>query len=475
VPNFNPHKTYTQSAAASPGIEDSFEVNLSNNTGTSSYPQLAVSGINVYVVWEDTSSASGSFDIFFKRSMDNGQTFGDIINISNNTGNSINPQLAVMGNNISVVWEDEITSNQFNNTYKNNDNSGILYVTTTDNGKTFGDIINISNNNNSADNKTAVNPQLAVSGSNISVAWEEYSQDQNGDVIFKRSTDNGKTFGDIINLSNNTGNSINPQLAVSGNNIYAVWSDNSAGDYDIFLSRSADGGGNFSKRSNLSIVVGNSLTPTIAVSGDNVFVSWRDFIIGSQARAEILYTKSHDNGNTFDKIINLSNSTGPSLYPQLIAFGNNVYLIWEDATPGNNDIFFVRSGDNGDTFDKIINLSNSRGNSVFAHMAVYGDNVYVVWSDDDHHERQGEGQVFNATTMHNAPNQEENSDIFFSKSNNEGATFSDVKKLSDGKGESVFPSIVASRSNVFIVWSKYDILGNTTAPGNSDIVFTRRI
>jgi hypothetical protein len=457
-------------------VGSSFEVNLSNNTGTSSYPQLAVSGINVYVIWEDTSSASGSFDIFFKRSTDNGKAFGDIINLSNNTGNSINPQLAVSGSNISVVWEDEITNNPFNNTYNNNDNSGILYAASTDNGKTFGDIINLSNNNNSADNKTAVNPQLAVSGSNISVAWEEYSQGQNGDVIFKRSTDNGQTFGDIINLSNNTGNSINPQLAVSGNNIYAVWSDNSAGDYDIFLSRSADGGGNFSKRTNLSIVVGNSLTPTIAVSGDNVFVAWRDFIIGSQARAEILYTKSNDNGNTFDKIINLSNSTGPSLYPQLIAFGNNVYLIWEDATPGNSEIFFVRSADNGDTFDRKINLSDSRGNSVFAHMAVYGDNVYVVWSDDDDddYERHGEGQVFNATTMHGNM-QEENSDIFFSKSNNEGATFSDVKKLSDGKGESVFPSIVASRSNVFIVWSKHDISGNTAAPGNSEIVFTRRI
>ena len=480
APNINMQKTYAQPSKflfSQPDSKDSFELNLSNNTGTSTYPQVAVSGINLYVVWEDTSSVGGSFDIFFKRSTDNGRTFGDAINLSNNTGNSINPQLAVSGSNISVVWEDRITNP--NNRTHVHDNGVILYTSSIDNGRTFGDTINLSNDNNNNfvnTTTTSVNPHIAVSGSNISIVWVDYSYGENGDILHRASTDNGRTFGDTINVSNNTGNSVDPQLAVSGTNIYAVWSDDSAGDYDIFFSRSSDSGGNFSKRTNLSIVVGNSLTPTIAVSGNNVFVAWRDFVIGSAVRAEILYTKSNDNGNTFDKIVNLSNSTGPSLYPQLIAFDNNVYLLWEDATSGNSDIFFVRSADNGDTFDRKINLSHSKGNSVFAQMAAYGGNVYVVWSDDDTQEVE-EGQVSNATTMtrHSMMTHETNSDIFFSKSNNEGSTFSDVKKLSDGEGESVFPGVVASRSNVFIVWSKYDVSSNSTSPGNSEIIFTRRI
>ena len=69
-------------------------INLSNNAGFSIEPQIAASGNNVYVTWEDTTPAGSNLDIFFAASNNNGTSFGTPINLSNNTGFSQIPQIA---------------------------------------------------------------------------------------------------------------------------------------------------------------------------------------------------------------------------------------------------------------------------------------------------------------------------------------------------------------------------------------------
>ena len=81
-------------------------INLSNNTGDSRDPQIAASGNNVYVTWEDDDTPAGNNDIFFRASNNNGTSFGPPINLSNNTGFSFDPQIAASGNNVYVTWED---------------------------------------------------------------------------------------------------------------------------------------------------------------------------------------------------------------------------------------------------------------------------------------------------------------------------------------------------------------------------------
>src|SRR5215211_788902 len=133
--------------------------NLSNSTGNSTDAQIAVNQNNVYVLWTDNTTGNG--DIYFKRSVDNGTSFGNIENLSNSTGNSTDAQIAVNQNNVYVVWTDNTTGN--------------------------------------------------------------------GDIYFKRSVDNGTSFGNIENLSNSTGNSTDAQIAVNQNNVYVVWTDNTTG------------------------------------------------------------------------------------------------------------------------------------------------------------------------------------------------------------------------------------------------------
>src|SRR5919108_494114 len=78
---------------------------------------------------------------------------------------------------------------------------------------------------------------------------------------------------------------------------------------------------------------------------------------------------------------NLSNSPGNSTNAQIAVYENNVYVVWSDTTTGNGDVYFRRSVTNGTSFESTRNLSNSPGNSTNAQIAVYENNVYVVWSD----------------------------------------------------------------------------------------------
>ncbi|HXV47102.1 MAG TPA: sialidase family protein [Nitrososphaera sp.] len=78
--------------------------NLSSNAGSSVFPQVAVSGSDVYVVWYD--STPGSSDIFFRHSSDDGATWDAKKNLSSNAGDSSSPQIAVSGSDVYVVWHD---------------------------------------------------------------------------------------------------------------------------------------------------------------------------------------------------------------------------------------------------------------------------------------------------------------------------------------------------------------------------------
>jgi hypothetical protein len=73
-----------------------------------------------------------------------------------------------------------------------------MFRASTDTGKTFGDKINLSNSPNA--NSTRV--EIDSDANSVVVTWWETNQTSDVPVM-RISTDNGKTFGEIINLSAN--------------------------------------------------------------------------------------------------------------------------------------------------------------------------------------------------------------------------------------------------------------------------------
>ena len=75
-------------------------------------------------------------------------------------------------------------------------NDEVMFKASTDGGKTFGDKMNLSNSPTSE----SQDAQIAASGSNVYVTWWERNQTVN-EPVMRVSNDNGKSFGPIIMLS----------------------------------------------------------------------------------------------------------------------------------------------------------------------------------------------------------------------------------------------------------------------------------
>ena len=315
----------------------------------------------------------------------------------------------------------------------------IFFTVSNDNGQTFDPPTDLSNNAGDS-----FNQQMIVSGNNVYVVWQDESNGGDIDIFFTVSNDNGKTFDPPTDLSNNADFSEAQQMIVSGNNVYVVWRDESnGGDTDILFAVSNDNGQTFDPPTDLSNNAASSSGQQMIVSGNNVYVVWQDASNGGDM--DIFFTVSNDNGQTFDPPTDLSNNAGRSFNQQMIVSGNNVYVVWQDDSNGGDiDIFFTVSNDNGKTFDPPTDLSNNADFSFNQQMIVSGNNVYVVWEDDSNGGDR---------------------DIFFTVSNDNGQTFDPPTDLSNNAGNSFGQQMIVSGNNVYVVWI------DDSNGGDDDILF----
>ena len=416
-------------------------VNLSGNPGNSTFPSLATSGNNVYVIWTDNTTGNG--DVYLKRSVDNGTTFGNLESISSNLGKSVDPEIAVSQDKMYIVWTDETTGN-----------GDIYFKTSLDKGITFSSVENLSNNTGSS-----VSPRIAVSGNNVYVIWTDNTTG-NGDVYLKRSVDNGTTFGNLESISSNLGKSVDPEIAVSQDKMYIVWTDETTGNGDIYFKTSLDKGITFSSVENLSNNTGSSVSPRIAVSGNNVYVVWTDNTTGN---GDVYLKASSDNGLKFKGKKILGKNIGNSIDPQIAVSENNniVFGIWRDntqydppknASSPNFDILFRTSPNGGGNFTDRNTIGKTVGDYAdYAQIVIpYGKNdANIVWSDIY---RYREPATY---------------DLFFQSITNNGSTLNDPINLSNNEGNSTIPKIAISQNGTtHVVWSD-----STT--GNGDIYYSR--
>jgi len=336
-------------------------INISNNSGLSFSPSIAVgSGGKAYVAWYDNSS--GGNEILFSKSTDRGKTFSSAVNLSNNTGSSTFPSVAVDKNGIvHVAWQDT----QYGT-------SEILYTRSTDGGATFSSPINISN-----DTGTSGNIKLATdSTGRVYAVWTDESQ-----INLARSDNGGTSFSKVFTYHPASGSPLSPALAIgSDSTLHLTWADNSS-SRQVRYARSTNQGASFSTP--LTIATGSNLSrPVIAVDGvGHVYIA---YINGDTNPSEIYFAKSTNSGTSFSAGVNITNNTGTSINPNLAVDSTGIlYMAWQDTTPGNYDSLFTRSTDFGTTFSTPVDIAPSTEGSLYDMIAVDElQNVYVAWDDN---------------------------------------------------------------------------------------------
>ena len=91
------------------GATWSADVRLTNDASESAYPAIALNGSYIHVVWADWRD--GDQEIYYKNSTDNGATWSSDMRLTNAAGGSIYPDIAVNGSSIHVVWGDSRDGN----------------------------------------------------------------------------------------------------------------------------------------------------------------------------------------------------------------------------------------------------------------------------------------------------------------------------------------------------------------------------
>jgi hypothetical protein len=388
-------------------------VNMSNSTGDSINAQFAVYGNRIYAIWQEVTA--GGNDVVQIRSVDSGISYEKLKHVSTDTGKSSNPSIAVSGNIVYVVWTQLTDAGTYD----------IFFARSLDGGGEYEKEKKLATASGEAPY-----PKLVVSGNATYVVWNQLTVDGTHEIFFTRSLDGGAGFNEPINISNNIGDSLNPQISAFNGSVNIVWGDDSNGNSEVLIAKSTTNGNSFEKAVNISNNPGESLNPQIFTSRGRTSVVWEDSTSGNGSNNDILFTRGNASTGGFDKPINVSNNPGQSLTPTVAASGANIYVAWRDSSQGNNEIFLSRSTNNGATFGNFTNLSNTTGDSTGQSLAASNTNVYIVWSDKS----QGNG------------------DIIYIKSNNYGATFEKTKNLSNNQEESVIPRISLIGDREYILW-----------------------
>lgn len=323
---------------------------------------VTATGNYVHIVWFDDRNGGANREIYYKRSTNGGASFEPDVRITNSPAHSLHAVVAAYNNTVHLIWQDV-----------RDGNDEIYYKRSSDNGATWGTDTRLT----SAANWSQY-PSLSVSGSTVHIVWDDY-RNGNDEIYHKRSTDDGLTWEGDVRLTNNSFNSWFPSVSSSGTVVNCVWQDSRDGNWEIYFKTSTDGGANWGADTRVTNNSFAQVEPCISVSGSNVHVTWKDS--RDSGNFEVYYKRSTDGGAAWSSDTRMTATTGQTWYPSIDASGQNVHIVWNDYT-GTPDIYYNYSTDGGATWGTTQRLTtHTLGGGFRPTIFLDQPAIHIVWVD----------------------------------------------------------------------------------------------
>jgi len=341
---------------------------LINDSGKfAQYPDVALYETNAVAVWYQEYGAN--YRIFSNYSTDGGETWNTPQLIENNAGqDGYYPQVALSGSNAVVVWRQSDGSN-----------FRIYSNYSTDGGASWGDSARLIEDNAGKD---AEPPQVTMSGTNAVAVWSQW--DGSALRIYSNySTDGGASWNGDRLIEDNAGKFGNdPKVALSGTRAAAVWRQWDGSNDRIYSNYSIDGGDTWDNDRLIDNAGQDGFEPQVAISGSNVLAVWRqaNFIVG-----QIFSNYSTDGGVTWNSPLRIENNDGqPGDVPQVALSGTDAVAVWRQSDGSNYRIYSNYSTDGGANWnsDQLIE-DNAGKNAESPQLALSGNNVVAIWNQSD--------------------------------------------------------------------------------------------
>lgn len=344
-------------------------------TGNCGSPVVSSNNDTVHVFWYTDTNP---MEVYYRRSLDRGFSWGSRIQISNSSGEApLNVDAVVDNETIHVVW-DRTTSGP---------TVEVFYVRSEDNGDSWTDPVQISEYNNSDSRWPGVG------------CWQDevyvvFGDDRDGDyheIYFKRSLDGGNTWSNDKRLTvHQTGTDEAPSIIANGSKLHVVWTESTGGSpstMETMYMNSTDRGGTWS--SDVMLSSDNdyhsifSGPEGFAVEGNNLYVVWKD--LRHLDGGEIYYRKSNNSGLSWETETRLINDPNVQGVPAIGAEGDFISVVWGDTRDYPTtyaEIYNVNSTDSGENWSPEVRLTNIQAYVGQPDIMVGDGYQHLVWFDN---------------------------------------------------------------------------------------------
>jgi hypothetical protein len=186
-----------------------------------------------------------------------------------------------------------------------------------------------------------VDPRADCCGDTIHLVWWKNYLDSltnyRDEVFYRRSTDEGFTWGDDVLLSiENEDASVQPTVGVNGNFIHTVWKDEHAG---VCYRKSTDGGDTWLQIDTLPNA--GLSQPWICVDSNYLYV------VSGGGNGMQMFTKSTDNGETWQTGQEVMHSCG---FGRIAKIDSLLLVLSHQDDPYSVEIYCLRSTNDGQTW-----------------------------------------------------------------------------------------------------------------------------
>ena len=348
---------------------------------------VAVRADTVYCIWSDDRAGRHNW---FAKSTDGGQSWLPNVRVDDGTGVALLPTIAA--GNDGTIYAAWAANNKpgipSENTY---------FSKSTDGGITFTPEVIVNDTAGGLKNHVHINPAMIIDSSGV--IYITFNDSRNGppnyDIYFSKSMDGGVTFTEdvLVNdtIPGDTLTAYSSALAVSNDgDIYVSFSREFKW---LYVSKSTDGGISFSPDVQVNdTVTGSSRNSMDVDSRGYVHVCWRDWRDGN---ANIYYSRSTDGGLTFSPNIRVNDAAHepvPQINPSMCVDDSGiVYAVWEQGPTTHPDIYFAMSVDTSNSafVEPNVKVSDVPPDSqMFRPSIAIGDSgkVCVLWSDSRFHD-----------------------------------------------------------------------------------------
>ena len=338
-----------------------------SDEGYSLGPRMAANGNSLHVAYWTSQDRS-----FYVRSEDGGGNWGSPLDIAfgDDSSSTTSPLVLAAGETITIAWRHSFG-------FANRVNWGIRI--STDGGATWGEILFVLPTHNYELRKYS-------DCSSAGALYLIYSRWSDGLVFeFTRSADWGDNWTQPTEVfrTQETGRL---DMVARGDTVHFMWIGrfNYDDEWETYYIKSEDSGETWSDNVALSTLDDRgSLWPSVSVNDDGDLVAcWMDFKYSPYfLTGDIFVRYSHDAGDSWTEEDQLTSHHRVHA-TRILWQGDSLHVVWEDWRGGQTDIYYMRSTDNGLTWEDEHRVEDDPGQSLNPDLFVVDETVHVVWRQD---------------------------------------------------------------------------------------------